>query len=420
MSIPKVAILHYTAPPVVAGVEAVIEAHTQLLLDNGCSVSVIAGRGEASALPSGVDVVVFSELDSQHEEVAEISARLEMGEVPPGFEEMVNFLADRLGPVLDGFHNVIVHNVFTKHFNLPLTAALWQLLDEGAVRGCIAWCHDFTWTSPSSRRNVHAGYPWDLLRTYRGDVVYVTVSSRRQRVLAELLSCPEERIRVVFNGVDPERLLGLCPQGESLIARLGLLESDLVMLMPVRVARVKNIEFGIRVVAELKEQGRSPKLVVTGPPDAHDVESMAYLEELRGLRRECGVEEEVHFVYEASASGRPLTIGSRVVGDLYRVSDLMLMPSRREGFGMPVLEAALVGIPVFCTDVPAADEIGRADVVLFDTAEPPAKVAGRILEWVEESRVHRLRRRVRQQFTWQAMFRDDILPLLHCRTGEDC
>ncbi len=79
---------------------------------------------------------------------------------------------------------------------------------------------------------------------------------------------------------------------------------------------------------------------------------------------------------------------------------------------MPVLEAGLVGIPVVCTEVPAAVEIGGADVILFDKHDAPDKLAARILTWAENSPVHRLRRRVSQRYTWQAIFERDIEPLL--------
>ena len=105
--------------------------------------------------------------------------------------------------------HVIIHNVFTKHFNLPLTAALMRLLEQGMIRHCIAWCHDFTWTSAHSRSSVHPGYPWDLLRTFREDVTYVTVSRHRQAELAGLFHCAPERIHVVYDGVDPAELYSL-------------------------------------------------------------------------------------------------------------------------------------------------------------------------------------------------------------------
>jgi glycosyltransferase involved in cell wall biosynthesis len=101
-----------------------------------------------------------------------------------------------------------------------------------------------------------------------------------------------------------------------------------------------------------------------------------------------------------------------VVGDLFRLSDVMFMPSHREGFGMPILEAGLSGVPVVCTNVPAAEEIGGADVMLFDADDDPVSLAERLLARAEQSPTHRLRRRVRQDYTWPAIFRRDIQSLL--------
>ncbi len=413
MPSPSTAILHYAAPPVVGGVEAVIQAHADTFLKNGYPVTVIAGRGEKMALPRGTELIQLPEIDSQHARIVQVSTPLEQGQVPPLFEATVDKLVKILAPILSQFDSVIVHNVFTKHFNLPLTAALHRLLDQGAVPNCIAWCHDFTWTSPSSSSKVHPGYPWDLLRAYRTDVTYVVVSQRRQQELAELFECRLEEIRVVYNGVDPGLLLGISAQGQALLYRLGLLECDLVLLMPVRVTQAKNIEYALHTVAALKAGGCRPKLILTGPPDPHDANSMAYFRELQALRQELGIDEEMRFVFESGPDPEEaFIIEPEVVGDLFRVSDLMFMPSHREGFAMPVLEAGLVGIPVVCTEVPAAVEIGGKDVILFDKDEDPAHLANRILAWSMESPVHRLRRRVRQNYTWQAIFARDIEPLL--------
>jgi glycosyltransferase involved in cell wall biosynthesis len=409
----ETAILHYSAPPVVGGVEAVIEAHAETFRRAGYPVAIIAGRGDSGALPEGTEFVQVPEIDSRHPQVVRMAKQLEQGQVPSGFDSLVSELVDLLAPDLCSFDNVIVHNVFTKHFNLPLTAALHRMLDAGTLRGCIAWCHDFTWTSANSRSRVHPGYPWDLLRTFREDVTYVVVSQQRREALAGLFDCPREEIRVIYNGVDPQTLLGLSTEGQALINRLGILDSDLVMLMPVRVTQAKNIEQALRVVSEIKARGHRPKLILTGPPDPHDVQSMAYFESLRRMRSELGVEGEMRFVFESGPdAGEPYTVEMTVVGDLFRVSDLVFMPSHREGFGMPVLEAGLAGLPVFSTPIPATQEIGREDVNTFDWDQEPGAVADQILGWAESSPVHRLRRRVRRKYTWQAIFERDIKPLL--------
>lgn len=415
----QTALLHYAAPPVVGGVEAVIKAHVRAFLRAGYPVTVVAGRGDREALPPDAGFVRLPKLDSQHRQIAEASRHLAKGQVPSNFDDLVGDLVEALAPELSRFDNLIVHNAFTKRFNLPLTAALYHTLDDGVVRNCIAWCHDIGWTSDHSRANLHPGYPWDLLRTYREDVTYVVVSERRKQGLVELYDCPAQEIRVIHNGVDPALLLGLTDEGSALVDRLDLLEAGLILLMPVRVTEAKNVEYALQVVAALKARDCRPQLVLTGPPDPHDEESITYFRELQHLRRQLGVEEEMRFVFESGPDpDQPLTVDMAVVADLLRVSDVVFMPSHREGFGMPVLEAGLIGVPVVCTDFPAATEIGGDDVTIIDTDQEPAEVARQILSWAERSRVHRLRRRVRQNYTWRAVFHRDIEPLLgHAGAG---
>jgi len=413
MNSSSVGILHYSAPPVIGGVEAVIQAHVRLLIQAGYPTTVIAGRGDQSALPPGTSFLSLPEIDSQYPAVMRISADLEQGRLTADFDALVGRISEALDPVVGQFDHLIVHNIFGKHFNLPLTAALYGLMDRGAVRRCIAWGHDFSWTSPNSRSKVHSGYPWDLLRTQRADVIYIVVSQQRQWELAGLFDCGLEEIQVIYNGVDPADLLGLSSEGKALIKRLGLLESDLNLLMPVRVTQAKNIEYALRVVAALKGHGWKLKLVLSGPPDPHDQSSLDYYHSLQELRSDLGVDNEMRFVYESGATPeQAYTIDSRVVGDLMRVSDVMFMPSHREGFGMPVLEAGLAGVPVVSTSVPAAVEITHNNVVLFEPDQDPAATASQIIDLVESNPIARLRRTFRREYTWQAIFERQIEPLI--------
>lgn len=411
----KVAFLHYTAPPVVGGVENVILAHLRLFVEAGYPTLFLAGRGEQAALPRGVDFISIPELDSKHPQILKLSHELDQGRVPADFEHMTSQIAEKLSSALASIDTVIVHNIFTKHFNLPLTAALFRLLDQGMIRHCIAWCHDLSWTSPNSRREVYPAYPWDLLRTYRSDMTYVTISQERRREMVDLFGCSPEQIRIIYNGVDSAELFALSGEGLALINRLDLWEeSDLNLLMPVRVTHIKNVELALRVVAALKAKGIRPRLVLTGPPDPHDEMSLKYFQDLRKLRKDLGIEQEMRFVYESGPDpAQPFIIDVPMVAELMRVSDALFMPSHREGFGMPVLEAGLIGIPVFVSDtVPSADEIGAPDVIRFSHNAEPEPIANLIFNWSKESHVLRLRRRVRQDFTWQSIFKRKIVPLL--------
>ena len=335
-------------------------------------------------------------------------------DIPLDFDDGVIELSQKLTPLLAPVDLLIAHNVFTKHFNLLLTAALCHLLEQGSIRHCVAWCHDITWTSSNSRTKVFPGYPWDLLRTRYPNVTYVTVSQERQSELASLFGCPPEQIQVIYNGVDPQELLALSEHGLGLINRLNLWDSDLNLLMPVRVTHAKNIELALNVVAAIKAKGLQPNLIVTGPPDPHDRANMAYFQQLLHLREQLGIVDQMHFVYESGPNpADPLIVEMSIVAELLRMSDALFMPSHREGFGMPVLEAGLAGIPIFCsTKVPAASEIASQDVVRFSPDENADQVADLILNSLENSPIFRLRRRVRRELTWRGIFQRQILPLL--------
>lgn len=391
-----------------------MDAHTRVFLSAGYPVKIIAGRGDLSGIPEGAQLEIIPEIDSRHPEILTLNESLENGQVPDGFEEMRVRLISLLRPELENVDVLIAHNVFTKHFNLPLTAALVDLIKEGIIHRCIAWSHDFTWTSPNSRSKVTPGYPWDLLRTAQPKVRYVTVSEYRQNELAELLGVSAMEIEVVYDGVDPCVWFGLSAEGWNLIKEMDLLSGDMILLMPVRITQAKNIEMAQRVLVALKEQQCQPRLVVTGPPDPHSPDSMAYYQSLLDLRKDLNLEKEMCFVYDfRSRAGEPALLSQQVVADLMRVSDVMFMPSHREGFGMPVLEAGLVGIPVISSmNVPAAVEIGEKNVYLFNAHATPEEISRIILDEAINDRSSRLRKEVRQNFTWDQIFARKIEPLL--------
>lgn len=415
---PSVSILHYTAPPIIGGVEHVIADHAFLFTEAGYAVTIITGRaGDADAMGDAT-IVQIPELDSDDPDNRQIAEAINAGRVSPEFRALQARIQEALVPVLNT-DVLIVHNVLNFHFNLPLTAALYRLLDRHRLPPTIAWCHDISrYVNPASGDEQRSGFPWDFMRTYRPEVTYVAVSSRRQQMLADTLGVSRDLIKVIPNGVAPELLLGLGELTLAVVAALNLYAADLILLMPIRITRAKNIEFAMQVTRALKSARLSPKLVVTGPPDPHAADSAAYLDELLALRRDLDVQHEVAFLYQGVPDWPgPLTIDPATVSELYRVADIVFMPSHREGFGLPVLEGGLAHRGVFVTEVPAVDEVGAELVHLIAEGETPDQVAGRMREWMDRGEEQRLQRRVRREYTWQAIFADKIEPLIAERAG---
>ena len=411
-----VAILHYAAPPIVGGVESTIYHHARLLAGAGYAVRVIAGRGEP--FHSQVTFHHIPEVDSRHPEVLAVGEALAEGQVPPAFTSLRDRLTDRLCPLLAETDACIVHNAITLHKNLPLTAALRRLADEGVTR-FIAWCHDFAWQDALYIPDLHSGEPWDLLRTSWPGVRYVVVSTHRREHLAALLDLAEDQVEVVNPGVDVAEFLKLEPITRRLLEKLDLLAAAPLMLLPARITCRKNIEFAVRVTAALIHHKPQATLIVTGPPGPHNPSNVAYLEALQALREELGVTARVYFLYEHGDNGRPLHVSDAMIADLYRLADLLLFPSRREGFGIPVLEAGLVRLPVFAAHIPSVQESAGNLAYLFDPEGDPATVAEAIAAHLSGDRAYQLRRHVLSQFTWQAVLERHLLPLIQEVTEHD-
>jgi glycosyltransferase involved in cell wall biosynthesis len=397
----RIALLHYSAFPVVGGVEKVIAQHRRLFEADGHQVAVVVGRGDSSA------ETILPELDSADPAIRSITGELIRDRVPQAFAALQRRIEEALERHLGGADVVIAHNILHLHLNLPFTAALLSWTERHPDVRVISWCHDISrYIRPESGKKIRAGYPLDLLRRRSPRIVYVAVSAARREMLAEIFGSDAGSIRVVPNGVDPPTLLGLSERGRRLAESIDWSQADVLFFLPVRLTRAKNIEFALRLAAALLESGVEPRMVVSGPPDPHTAGIRAYVDQLKDLRRELGLDGKAHFLFEeipAPPGGEAVDDG--LMGELYRLCDIVLMPSLREGFGMPVLEAGLAGRPVFATRMPALETIDPGLVHVIGAQETPGEAARRIRKWMENDMAYRLRKTVRRTLTWASVYR---------------
>jgi glycosyltransferase involved in cell wall biosynthesis len=78
----------------------------------------------------------------------------------------------------------------------------------------------------------------------------------------------------------------------------------------------------------------------------------------------------------------PGRLPESAVPDLYRGAAVVVLPSRAEGFGLPVIEALACGAPVVCSDLPVLREIADGVAVFCDPTDPAAfaQAMGAILD----------------------------------------
>ncbi len=401
-----IVLLHYAAPPIVGGVEQVIAAQAELLAAAGHRVRLLAGRG--AAWDERIPVTLVPQVDSRDAQVLEIKAVLDRGEIPAAFDALVETLLARLKEALSGADLVIAHNVASLNKNLALTAALYQLAQVPNAPRLILWHHDLAWTTPRYQAELHPGWPWDLLRTPWPGVLQVTISPARQEELAGLLGLPPEAIRVVPNGIDLAHALRLSESGWGMASRLGLAARSPLLLTPVRVTRRKNLELALHVAAALRQILPGAALVITGPPGAHNPANLAYLQELQALRDRLDLAGSAFLLAEE----RPNGLSEVEVTDLYLLSDALLLPSREEGFGLPVLEAGIARLPIFCTDLAPLRTLAGEWATYFSPDDDPQAVAGSIARRLEADPLYQMRRRIKLDYSWEAVYRRYFVPIL--------
>ena len=171
-----------------------------------------------------------------------------------------------------------------------------------------------------------------------------------QAALAALGIAPDRIVRIPGSGVDVDRLTPLPePGGPPTAAYVGRLLVD------------KGVAALMDAHARLAARGQPLHLLLAGEPDPANPASIspALLEQ---WRRRPGV----------AFLGHVPDIRS-----VWAMAHIAVLPSRREGLPLSLLEAAACGRPLIATDVPGCREIARAGVnaILVPVDDPDALAA---------------------------------------------
>lgn len=406
MSRQSVAILHYSCPPVVGGVEEIVRQQASLLRRYGHPVKVLAGRGEPFS--EKVPVEINSLFSSRNRGIMRLQK-----ELPLNWRKIQN-LADQILTVLSSSladaDVLLAHNVLTMPYNLPLTLALHQLADQKSIP-VVGWNHD----SPY----FYSDYPtrldreeWQLLRSPNPNIQYVTISKSRA-VEFQRLYGRKKPLQFIPNGIDPIRFFRLDETTIKLIREEHLFTADLLLVQPSRLHPRKNIEFSIRVLSALRKKAIDARFLLTGAYDPHEQKTRRYYQQLMALAEEMGVSSQLIVVAEYRfRDGKLLPADRVIIRDLYLISDLLFLPSLQEGFGIPVLEAGMIKLPIVCMDIPPFRGIAGQEALYLQPGDSPEETAERLLDYLEKQPTSCMFRRVIRKFVWDNIYEVTFGPYL--------
>ena len=167
----------------------------------------------------------------------------------------------------------------------------------------------------------------------------VTIANSRATI-AEFEHYPNayrDRILLIEHGIPPPQFQ-LAPT--DILAKFSVPADGPILLTAARLDPQKGQQIIVSALRELP----GVRYVMAGAGPEQDA--------LARLAQSFGVADRVHFVG---------LLGRQDLTDLYRASTLLVFPSVWETFGLAAVEAAMIGLPVIASDIPALREVLTSD-----------------------------------------------------------
>lgn len=187
--------------------------------------------------------------------------------------------------------------------------------------------------------------------------IILAVSTLVKEELQKLYDIPESKIRVIHPGVSTDRFTALDKEScrHEVRQHVGLSPRDVVVLFVGMNFEIKRLNLVIKGIAELvaKENSRL-KLLVLGK---------GKIERYLALAADLGIGDRIVFAGV-----------TREVEKYYLASDIFVMPSVFDTFGIAVLEAMMAGLPVIITNRVGAKDLVDTGIQGFVLGKDPSAI----------------------------------------------
>jgi glycosyltransferase involved in cell wall biosynthesis len=418
----KIGMIHYTCPETEkSGVTTVIRNHAIHLTDLGNEVTIVYGKGGGL---EGVREVYIEELNPDHPEISKLQVKIlnrKLDEAArKNFLGIKEALKTKIRDATQGLDIVIVHNIPSMVFNFPATVAINELVGE-SKSNFVFWIHDSAVLRQEWKKFLKT-WPFTELHYEHPNVSYVTITEFRAKQLSQTKNdhYKLKDVKIIPNGINVEEYERLDEATLELREKLRLKWDDYVILMPIRVLPRKNIELGLKIIYELKKLvgERRVRLVITGPPDPQArAYAQRYVDYLNNLMKKLNLEDSVLLIHDLISFRRLYENNCIIkwgIADAYALSDLVLITSKEEGFGLPVLEAGVARKPLFVSRIKPFEELLKEGIeaYMFGLNEKPANIAFKIFRYFLSDIIQYNFNNVIRKYRWSVIVKDKVLPFL--------
>ncbi len=408
----KIALLHYSYPPSMGGVEILMQEQAHALASLGHDVRVLSGSGEESV--AAVSLRVYPRLQSVMAQDKELQERfVSQGVVDDAFYNLASEIKAILDHELADREVIIVHNMLTLIHNLPFIHAFKTYRDEHPEKRVIVWAHDQTFIDQEKIITKKEGVSLNemetaLLMTPVSGATYVAISENFGKLFSEIMQIPFSEIKIIPNGINIQRFFQLDAAIWKVMLKEQLLQSYPLIFSPVNILQRKNLLYSLDVIAALKKDFPTIKYVITGKPSVHRSIGDHY-EDLQKKIKTLQLEDTVVLLNEKV----PGVIEHPTVRAFYTISDAVFYFSKSENSGLPLLESMLLKTPVFASNLDVFKEFGGDSMPYIDyVTVSPQEAADRIKSSLECDTKGLLHAKVRTEYNLQELIEKELIPLL--------
>jgi glycosyltransferase involved in cell wall biosynthesis len=217
--------------------------------------------------------------------------------------------------------------------------------------------------------------------------------------LIDVYDLPEEKVRVVYPGLDPVFLGEPTAEETETALRAYCLEPPYLAYIGNLHPR-KNLATLLEAFSLLREGGLEHKLAVIGGGGLGKLNNTEY-RKLMTRVADLGLEDEVIFTgYVPDSRLKSLLIEA----------DMLVFPSIYEGFGLPPLEAMACGVPVITSRRASLPEVAGDAALYLEDPLDPAEIAAGVEELLGDPSLRadlvEKGRAGAQRFTWEGAARE--------------
>lgn len=228
-----------------------------------------------------------------------------------------------------------------------LSGELPQGLDKAGIRSVVT-IHDLIFMRhPEYYKRVDVSiYTHKFRQAIRDADCIVAISERTKRDICELGGISGDRVEVVYQSCATRFAAEPLPQKMWQVrSHYGL--PDSYVLNVGSIEERKNVLLAVKALRYLSED---VALVIVG-------RRTPYMKQIERYMVEWGLSERVVILHDVPDDDLPA---------VYRMANAFVYPSRYEGFGIPIIEAIRMGLPVVACTGSCLEEAGGPDSIYVD------------------------------------------------------